>query len=471
MHRQLSTRAALALAVAGLVTFHVACLIEPAGIVTVGYLLCLYALAWAKSARWAFYLGLLIGTLVAAPQLWFFESIFGPAAVGLWAILGVWTGLFLLFSQIAVTRFPISGRWMIPVFWLAIEYFRSELYPLRFAWLPPGTMLSDPMWINLTACGAYGFSFLVLLSIAAVDAAIVTKPLAHRFIAVVPLAVLLGVAFFDGPVSTSQGPRIVGIQLEGPTASQVVEALERARTDLPETELFVLSEYTFDDVPPPEVLSWCREHACHLIAGGKELIAGTSTFRNTAFVVSPEGQIVFRQAKSVPVQFMNDGLPAESQALWNSPWGPIGIGICYDLSYSRVVDRLIELGAQALIIPTMDAEDWGGHEHWLHAKIAPVRAREYGVPIFRLASSGISQFVDAEGKVVTRAPFPGQGERIAGQLAMAKSGRRPSDRYVAILSVAVTCGFLVLLASGRVRRSPRGFNAQGSGNDPKSNRS
>src|SRR6185369_14053242 len=113
------------LALAAITCFHLACLVERAGIVVVLYLLSLYLLGWVKSARWAFYLGLVIGTLVAAPQLWFFQSIFGPAAVGLWAILGVWTGLFLLFSHLAVTRWPIGGRWMIPVFWLAIEYFRS----------------------------------------------------------------------------------------------------------------------------------------------------------------------------------------------------------------------------------------------------------------------------------------------------------------------------------------------------------
>jgi apolipoprotein N-acyltransferase len=174
-------------------------------------------------------------------------------------------------------------------------------------------------------------------------------------------------------------------------------------------------------------------------------------FRNTAFVVSPDGEVVFRQAKSIPVQFMNDGLPAESQTLWNSPWGPIGIGICYDLSYSRVVDRLIDLGAQALIIPTMDAEDWGAHEHWLHAKIAPIRAREYRVPIFRLASSGISQSVDAEGAVTASVPFPGQGQRLVARLPMSRDARCPPDRHLSLPAIAATACFLIILAVGRFR--------------------
>jgi apolipoprotein N-acyltransferase len=299
----------------------------------------------------------------------------------------------------------------------------------------------------------YGFSFVVLVAITTLDTALFEGRRSFALsAAMIPIVALLGAVTSDRPTSKAAPLRVVGIQLEGPTVPQILDELDRAREDHPATDLFVLSEYTFDDVPPPEILSWCRERSCYLIAGGKEPASGTANFRNTAFVVSPEGQIVFRQGKSIPVQFMNDGLPAESQALWDSPWGKIGIGICYDLSYTRVVDRLIELGAEVLIIPTMDAEDWGAHEHWLHAKIAPIRAREYGVPIFRLASSGISQSVNADGQVIASAPFPGQGERLVTQMSMSGHGHLPLDRYLSLPAVAVSGSFLLLLGTKRFHR-------------------
>lgn len=134
----------------------------------------------------------------------------------------------------------------------------------------------------------------------------------------------------------------------------------------------------------------------------------------------------------------------------------LGLGICYDLSYGRVMDRLVEAGAQALIIPAMDAEDWGEHEHRLHSKVAPVRAREYGIPIFRLASSGISQHVDRRGRVIASAPFPGQGERLAGKIIFAGPGSLPLDRYLALPAVAAVASLLLYLAvstlSLRLRR-------------------
>ncbi len=155
--------------------------------------------------------------------------------------------------------------------------------------------------------------------------------------------------------------------------------------------------------------------------------------------------MVFQQAKCVPIQFFKDGLPAPRQEVWNSPWGKVGICICYDLSYTRVTDRLVEEGAQLLIVPTMDVEDWGWHEHQLHSRVAPVRAAEYGIPIFRLASSGISQAVSGNGHVIARTSFPGSLDVLSAQLRLQGRGTLPLDRYLAPLCVGITAVTLVIL--------------------------
>jgi apolipoprotein N-acyltransferase len=163
-------------------------------------------------------------------------------------------------------------------------------------------------------------------------------------------------------------------------------------------------------------------------------------------VIGPEGEIVFRQAKCVPIQFFKDGLPAPKQGLWDSPWGKLGFGICYDASYTRVTDELIRQGAQGLIFPTMDVEDWGNHQHQLHARIAPMRAAEYAVPVFRLCSSGISQFADQTGRVLDSAPFPGQGAILSAQMQLSTRGRMPPDRWLALSSVGLTAALSAWLA-------------------------
>jgi apolipoprotein N-acyltransferase len=203
------------------------------------------------------------------------------------------------------------------------------------------------------------------------------------------------------------------------------------------------------------VKAWCREHQKYLIAGGK-LEAPKNEFYNTAFVVGPAGEVVFSQAKSVPIQFFKDGLRAPEQKVWESPWGKMGICICYDLSYSLVTDQLIRLGAQALIVPTMDVADWGKRQHELHARVAPVRAAEYGVPIFRLASSGVSQSVDRSGKVTASAPFPGPGLTLSGELTLGPPGTLPVDRWLAPLATVVTgltTGWLVFMRRKKTQQS------------------
>jgi len=243
--------------------------------------------------------------------------------------------------------------------------------------------------------------------------------------------------------------RVAGVQMEFPAPMEVPAALDKLLDSHRDAGLLVLSEYTFDGPVPEPVKAWCRKRGKYLIAGGKDA-AGGDEFYNTAFVVGPDGEIVFRQAKSVPIQFFKDGRPAREQKLWESPWGKLGLCVCYDLSYRRVTDELIRQGARAIIAPTMDVADWGGRQHGLHARVAPVRAAEYGVPIFRVCSSGISQLIDRAGRMVATAPYPGVGATIAGPLELADRGRLPLDHWLGPLSTLLTAVLVLWLAGKTV---------------------
>jgi len=105
-------------------------------------------------------------------------------------------------------------------------------------------------------------------------------------------------------------------------------------------------------------------------------------------------------------------------------------------------------------VPTMDVIDWGLHQHQLHARVAPVRAAEYGIPIFRVASSGISQLTDSAGHVTAATDVPGQQAMIHGFMAIRQPGSLPLDRWLAPFS---TCGTIVLMIvlGVRMRRNTR----------------
>jgi apolipoprotein N-acyltransferase len=232
--------------------------------------------------------------------------------------------------------------------------------------------------------------------------------------------------------------------MEFPPENLIPQILNQALAKNTNAQIFVLSECTLDGPVPDSLKNWCRTNSRFLVAGGKDVVTNQVYF-NTAFVVGTNGEIIFKQAKSVPVQFFKDGLPAPKQEVWNSPWGKIGICICYDLSYTRVIDRLVEQGAQLLIVPTMDVEDWGRHEHELHSRVAPVRATEYGIPIFRLTSSGISQAVSGGGNVVAQIPFGKNDEILSAQLRMPARGLLPLDRFLAPLCTGITTVVLAAL--------------------------
>ncbi|MEW6157102.1 MAG: nitrilase-related carbon-nitrogen hydrolase [Verrucomicrobiota bacterium] len=450
----LSTRATVVLALATIGLFHAAFLFTPlAGLVGL-FLAGLIQLSLQPTGRRTFYLGLAIGIAMYAPQLEFFWRIFGLPAVALWFVLAFWIGLFLLLSRQARLR----GGWFVPVLiaclWTGLEYFRSELYYLRFSWLSVGyAFSSSPALANFGGIGLYGIGFLLALTASMV----VSLPLKRQIGAQASFLLLLllvpnwRIESRSPAASAAREIPVAGLQVEFPVALELPEILDRFIADHPTAQLIVLPEYTLDGPVPAPLKNWCRKTKRFLVIGGKEVLNRTE-FYDTAFVIGPDGDIVFQQGKSVPIQFFNDGLPATEQKVWNSPWGRIGICICYDLSYSRVTDALIRQGAEALIVPTMDLIEWGRYQHELHGRVGPVRSTEYDVPVFRVASSGVSQLINADGTIQSSLPFPEQNQFIQGTLRLRGNGRVPWDRALSQIAVAVSFCFAAVSLIGGWRR-------------------
>jgi apolipoprotein N-acyltransferase len=409
------------------------------GLFIFGYAYGLVRLTDQPTVRRAFYFGLAVGFLCITPQINFFWGIFGLGAIVLWLVLAFWIGLFTAIVCGCIRRWgKLRTVWLIPIVWTGLEYFRSELYYLKFSWLNVGYLST----ISSEIFGMYGTAFLSILLVilgGASGKCFFKMSRVREFLAVIVIVAILAAMLlpaYSGPPRRSVN--IVGIQMEFPGTGILPKALDGALLKNPDAQIFVLSEYTLDGAVPDSLKDWCREHSRFLVVGGKDVVGTNDVYCNTAFVVGTNGEIVFQQVKSVPIQMFHDGLAATNQAVWNSPWGKIGICICYDLSYTRVTDELVRQGAQLLIVPTMDVAEWGRHEHELHSRVAPVRAAEYGIPIFRLASSGISQAVTRDGNVVAQTKIPGSGDILAAKLQLPSHGALPLDRFLAPICVVIT---------------------------------
>ena len=447
-YRALTPRELILWGAVAVISFHVACEYCPPVIVL--FLVSMYRLAHARTRPHAMYAGWILGLLIYGPQLSFFWGIFGAAAIALWLVLATWLSAFLVLQRFAILKLrPHFAALAAPFLWTGLEYFRSELYYLRFSWLSIGyTFAEFPRAAFIPWLGTYGLGFVLMLVAAQWPFHNGISP-GKRWTWLIGLAVLVAAASLTESsaktrISGVSELKIAGVQLEFPDETTVVAELDKLLASSPQTQLFVLSEYTFMGPVPRKVREWCAWHGKYLVAGGKDFTdPSEKQFRNTAFVIGPNGETVFSQVKGVPIQFFNDGLAATEENVWNSPWGKLGLCVCYDLSYTRITDELIDKGAQAIIAPTMDVEEWGERQHRLHARVAPVRAAEYRVPIFRLCSSGISQAVDARGRVLAIAPFPGQRNTLEATLKLPPHGTRPLDRLLVWPCVAVCGAFLL----------------------------
>ena len=439
----------LALAVASFHAAYTSIHHPAAGLLIFGYAFGLVKLTDQPNVRRAFYFGLATGFLCYAPQLFFFWRIFSVVSVVLWLVLAFWVGLFAAMVCGCARRWgKVKTAWLIPIVWTGSEYFRSELYFLKFSWLNVGYLST----IGSEVFGIYGTGFCVFVIVTIyINRSFINGFLERNFkwtlieaIIVLGIVLILWAMLRPAVAYTKHKPvkplPLVGVQMEFPPEGVIPQILNQALAKNTNAPIFVLSEYTLDGGVPDSLKNWCRKHSRYLVVGGKDFIPNDEhhNYYNTAFVVGTNGEIVFKQVKSVPIQFFRDGLPAPKQEVWNSPWGKIGICICYDLSYTRVTDELVRQGAQLILCPTMDVDYWGKHQHELHSRVAPVRAAEYGIPIFRVASSGISQAVTGGGQVVAQTSVGGYGEIIFAQLRLPRHGSIPIDRYLAPLCTVIT---------------------------------
>ena len=452
----------LALAVACFHAAYTSIHYPAAGLLIFGYAFGLVKLTDQPNVRRAFYFGLATGFLCYAPQLFFFFRIFNIAAIVLWLVLAFWVGLFAAIVCGSARRWgKVKTAWLIPIIWTGIEYFRSELYYLKFSWMNVGYLSTVVSYLF----GMYGTGFFVFCVITVFlfyrgkISSCLAKITLVEVILIFVLLWILAAAFLPALADSKRKlPKpttlFVGVQMEFPSQAVIPQILNQALAKNTNAAIFVLSEYSLDGGVPDALKNWCRDNSRFLVIGGKDFVTN-DVYYNTAFVIGTNGKVVFKQAKSVPIQFFHDGLPAPKQEVWNSPWGKIGICICYDLSYTRVTDELVRQGAQLLIVPTMDVEFWGKHQHELHSRVAPVRAAEYSIPIFRVASSGISQAVTGGGNVIAQTSIGGNGEIFSAQLRLPRQGSIPIDRYLAPLCVGLTgiVTVILLLLAWRDKRA------------------
>lgn len=327
---------------------------------------------------------------------WLYE-LFGPLSVVLWFVLAAFPAMFAQFQGLAAAR-GLSG-WKFAVFtalnWGAWEFIRAELFPLKFPWMTAGLAMGPNRllpWI-----GVHGVSAIVILG-AAFLVARQWKPV------LATAAVLLGSLLLISRHPVPDHPdafKVAGIQKEGVSLQEFLTATRELPADVPYVvwpEYAVPYDIRADKADWELVRQLCRDRGITLTFGTQLHPEGGPVWRNIALTVDPAG-VLGEHNKVHPVHFFNDGMAGTSALPVQTALGKIGTPVCFDCDYEGVTRRMTAAGAEAFIVPVMDAEAWTARQHDQHAELFRIRACENGRWMFVCATSGVSQVIDPAGQL------------------------------------------------------------------------
>lgn len=140
----------------------------------------------------------------------------------------------------------------------------------------------------------------------------------------------------------------------------------------PVRALFLLKGERMREVYADTFAKAAKVHRVTLVAGSAALPDTKGNVFNTAYVFGPTGKLLGSQRKVHLIDLEGpEGLhltPAPRDAIHalDTPAGRIGIGICYDLFFPDVVEKLVKEGSRILVQPTFNPKPWDAaqQEEW-----------------------------------------------------------------------------------------------------------
>lgn len=397
-------------------------------------------------------------------------ALFGPAAG-----LGIVTGcVALAFHGLGRYRRGLSGWLLFAVLWAGGEWLRGWLFT-GFPWNLVGTVwtLSTPMMQAAAYLGVLGLGLVTVL--AATAPALITdahwrwKPAAVMAAVLVFLWVAGEARLSGGDPGTVAGVRLRLVQ---PNIRQSLKWVPSLRQQHLQTQLDLARQPAADGLPPTHVI-WAETAAPFFIAndpgrlamvaaatpkGGLTILGAPRTTArretpykvwNSLHAIDDNGRVAGTYDKHHLVPF-GEYMPfrkvlsaiglmliSEDQAGFSAGPGPrtlrwpglppVSPLICYEVIFP---DQVLDPADRPAWMLNLTNDAWygdspGPYQHFAQARL---RAVEQGMPLVRVAFSGISGIIDGHGRVVARL---GVGERgiIDGALPKALATPTPFGRF------------------------------------------
>ncbi|MBN2703405.1 MAG: apolipoprotein N-acyltransferase [Pontiellaceae bacterium] len=368
------------------------------------------------TARSAYYLGMTQGIVGYAGALFWFFNIFSVPAIALHLILSIFTGFFcLLYNSLEKqSKSAALNLLLAATLWTGFEFYRSELFFLRFPWITPGTALG-PSFLS-PIIGTYGTSFLII----AAGAGLVYRKTLPTGIILSACIIGLGV-FHPKPVEPDKENSITVtvVQSEECNLPDYVELSRAEHSKNP--DLIIWPEYALPyDVREMKdhfstLTNLCAEMNITLLLGTKTTLEPESRgWHNTALLLNQHG-VLGEYYKARPVHFFNDGIPGRDFSPMQTDLGTFSTPICFDCDYTEVARKMVSLGAEFFAALSFDAQHWSTAQHLQHQQLFRLRAAENARWIACAASSGVSQIIDPHGCVHQSIP-PMETGAVTGRI-------------------------------------------------------
>jgi apolipoprotein N-acyltransferase len=398
-------------------------------------------------------------------------NLFDECAALAWALLGVfWLVPLLLCRKIGLfgsrlRRAPVVTALFSAALVIGVEWFRSEVWPLPFAMSSFGsTQISGPLFPAMRVLGIHGVGFVVVCVNILLAAA--WQELGHRsavdlgrfFYRMGVAALLILSLSYMGkipvPLEDKGTLRVGMLQAECQRIDTLcIATYQGAHNNTKKMDLLVWPEYAVQDFPLKT--GWlfnvmedvAKGYKTTFIYGAKDQQA--DGWHNTAFTHGPDGRLVAKTHKVLPLYMFDDGEPDHNFHPTNTPAGRLGLMVCYDSDFSYISRRLTAEGAELLVVPTMEKIEWGTWMQRQRLQLARARAMEEGRWVVRAASSGVSALISPEGEITQHLD---QGLGFVTGIVHRLSGLTPYCRFGWMIThiCLAFCLVVLLLRSRRL---------------------
>lgn len=402
-----------------------------------------------RNSRDVFILGWLTGFTMFVGQIFWLKVFHVSIPIIMSAYFGLYFGFFSLFYKMIVSRVKGLALLIAPVLWVLIEYVRST-----GPWGFPAGVLGYSQHLNIyliqiaDKIRVFGITFLIVLVNTSIFMAIKERSKwsvinLSGVIAILIICLIYGFAKMSA-AETGGNFKVALIQPgidfrteKGYDPNRSLATLEdltqQAATQKPDLivwpETVITESIRMNPALARKIYKIVNKAGTYLLIGNGDIknVDGKIKHYNSAFLVSPKGEVLGQYNKIHPVPFWEvlplryyvgflknvEGKggcdPGGEYTVFETPKAKFSTLICFEGIFPGLSRRFVASGAQFLVNISNDSWSQSRTEHYQHATMNVFRAIENGVHYIRVGNSGVTEIIDPLGRIVKSLPIYEKG--------------------------------------------------------------